>query len=410
MTPQKRCINIDWLECYCLEDLQQPLSIENLLHAGWDVEQRDYGTRIYNEMWKLKDHFGNDVLEVRRSPKSVGSTNSIMPINACHIRLSNRACYASNAIDIMRGFIAANMLTFVKIYRIDLCLDFERFDSGDDPRKFLLRYLKNKYAKINQSEGNGHFKDNWSYKEWNSLSWGKKKSPIRTKIYLKTKEIAEVHDKPYIWQAWMQAGLIDNPLSHEKVGKDGVCYQPDIWRLEFSVMSDVKNWVRIEVNGEEKHYHSIRNTLEMYDSPGKMLSMFASLQQHYFRFVKYRMGKNKYECPDKILFKWTTNEDFYKVEHPSTNAPVITENERLRRYLEKYRDTHIAEELRKAVNVILEAIEREDAGRFCLNRFSSAEIEALRLTIAQRLAGSDKDPALLYTQLIQTIKESPSLF
>lgn len=410
MTTPSRCINIDWLECYCMEDLQQPLSVDRLLQAGWDVEQRDYGTRIYNDMWKLRDHYGNEVLEVRRSPKSAGQELSIMPINACHIRLANRACYASNAVDIMRNFLAANNLLFVKIYRIDLCLDFERFDSGDDPRKFLLRYLRNKYAKINQSEGNGHFKDNWSYKDWNSLSWGKKKSPIRTKIYLKTKELADVHDKPYIWQAWFNAGLIDNPLSHEKVGSDGICYQPDIWRLEFSIMSDVKNWVRIEVNGEEKHYQSIRNTLEMYDSPGKMLSMFASLQQHYFRFVKFRMGKTKYECPDKIIFKWTPSEVFYKVEHPSTNAPAITENERLRRYLERYRLTHAAVSIHDAVNVILQAIEREDAGRYCENRWSAAEIEALRQTIAERLAGSDKDPAKLFQQVLQIVNESPKLF
>ena len=54
--------------------------------------------------------------------------------------------------------------------RIDICLDFVRFDfGGDDPQKFVRRYLKHHYAKINQGRHNVHGKDAWEGQEWNSL-------------------------------------------------------------------------------------------------------------------------------------------------------------------------------------------------------------------------------------------------
>ena len=34
----------------------------------------------------------------------------------------------------------------------DICMDFERFDEGDDPAAFLSRYLRQVYSKINQGQ------------------------------------------------------------------------------------------------------------------------------------------------------------------------------------------------------------------------------------------------------------------
>ena len=60
------------------------------------------------------------------------------------LRLSNRTCYSDNAVQIMQDFLTKYDYEFVKIFRIDICLDFERFDSGDDPNLFLHRYIRRK--------------------------------------------------------------------------------------------------------------------------------------------------------------------------------------------------------------------------------------------------------------------------
>ena len=36
------------------------------------------------------------------------------------------------------------------IARVDICMDFEKFDYGDLPRDFMRRFMENRYSKINQ--------------------------------------------------------------------------------------------------------------------------------------------------------------------------------------------------------------------------------------------------------------------
>ena len=151
-----RCINIDWLEVYALEPTQ-PRDAAYFRDAGFMVEVRPYGTRVYEQMFTLltSDYF--HYIEVRRKPAS-----SVLEFNACHIRLSNRTCYFANAVAIMRDFLETHGYTFRRISRIDLALDFERFDSGDYPDAFARRYIQGKFAKINQSNLAAHGQDRWN--------------------------------------------------------------------------------------------------------------------------------------------------------------------------------------------------------------------------------------------------------
>lgn len=400
-----RSINIDWLEVYALEDPLRPLDPEIYMERGWLAEVRDYGTRIYKQMYSVLDDRNEAFIEVRRLPKGTQQDGSILPPNACHIRLKNRFCYASTAVQIMRGFMADYNVTLQRVYRIDICMDFERFDTGDDPQRFVRRYIKGKYAKINQSELRAHGKDTWSERSWNSLSWGAAASPVSTKLYNKTLELAEAHDKPYIRQAWFLAGLITDPRDCSKYDKDGNKYKPAIWRLEFSIKSPVKNWIKVRLEGGRQKYQSYRNDLDMYDSPEKLLAMFASLQAHYFHFKRYRYGKSKYECEDKPLFRFSTENEFYKVEHPSSTIPVQNELQRLKKYLTKYRLLHYEPEIVRSCDTILEAIEKRDTARLLANPYSQIDLLALQQTIAARLAGSQQNPASLLHQFAEEIRQ-----
>lgn len=399
-----RCINIDWLEVYALEPTQ-PRDAGYFRDAGFMVEERPYGTRVYDQMFTLLTNDYYHYIEIRRAPAS-----SVLEYNACHIRLSNRTCYFQNAVAIMRDFLDVHGYTFRRISRIDLALDFERFDSGDYPEAFARRYIQGKFAKINQSNLSAHGRDRWNAREWNSLSWGSLNSPIGTKLYCKTLELEEVKDKPYIRQAWFAAGLVDDLINMTRRDREGNVYKPSIWRLEFSVRSAVKGWVRIEADGKARNYRSIRNTLQMYDTREKMLSMFASLCEHYFHFKIYQEGVNKYKCQDKQLFRFSSEDATYIVEKVATPATPDNALKSLLIKLRAYRQTHSGAELRAAADVLIRALEDDDLRRCCSSIWSRAELLALREAMSLRMKGDQRDPAALMEQLKAEIGDPRLLF
>ena len=50
--PKLRCINIDWLEVYCIEPMKLDANYYRALR--YRVVQRDYGTPMYAEMFGLQ--------------------------------------------------------------------------------------------------------------------------------------------------------------------------------------------------------------------------------------------------------------------------------------------------------------------------------------------------------------------
>lgn len=421
-----RCINIDWLELYCLEDstgIQH--DAEFFRQQGWSVEEREYGTRIYNQMFTLYGTDGLKLLEIRRSPKSArdGLNHGILDINSCHIRLVNRTCYFNDAVDQLRNFCSVYQYTIVRIARIDIALDFEYFDYGDKPSVFMERFLKGRYSKINQAQIAAHGQDMWDGRIWNSISWGEKKSDIRTRFYNKTKELREVKDKPYIRQAWKEAGLIDDWHNMTKKKEDGSVYTPDIWRVEFAVTSGKKNWFCMDWDSRGKQKkQSVRNTLSMYDTKQKLTDMFLSLADHYFHFkkVEYKArtarvtefaldavsldvnhdltGKHilqqrelqrKDRCNDKLLFRVNDSNQYYKLETVASDNQPNKQLQQLLKQLLRYRDGQYKHEIIKACNTIIEELEFSGVLNDTVSGWPKEELELIRLLIQKRVRGTE---------------------
>ena len=76
-----KILNIDWLEVYCAEPQDTPLTADYFKEQGNDVEERKYGTPIYQEMFTIKRN-GRPYIEVRRNPYSKISQGGIMLDNA----------------------------------------------------------------------------------------------------------------------------------------------------------------------------------------------------------------------------------------------------------------------------------------------------------------------------------------
>lgn len=381
-----RCVNIDWLEVYVQEDnMRFPMNAEYFRSRGYIVHERDYGTRVYAEMFTVEDKSGHSFVEVRRNPQSGSSSFTGLSELSCHLRLVNRACYSNTAVRDLAEFMILHGYIFQRIFRIDVCYDFLKFDSGDEPARFLRRYIENKFSKINQCKVRVIGDDSWASFDWESVSWGAPTSMVSTKMYNKTKELkASGNKKPWIVQAWFESHLVNDPLN-----------LPDVWRIEFSLRSSARNWIVIE-DADAKHAKkkAIPHTLDLFDGRDRLWQRFEELAHHYFQFrhVEYldsvnskgeRNLKRKDVCREKRLFNFNLNRTFYKVNGLARESLPNNEETILRNHLEKYRENHYDADIRKAIDIILNQLDRNRLSRLTVNGWAH-EIDAIRLAIATR--------------------------
>lgn len=386
-----RCVNLDWLEVHAREPNGEPRNAYYFGSCGYEVREREYGTRVYREMFTIFAPNFEPLLEVRRNPASAG-LSGIHDENECHIRLCNRTCYFDNAANFLQTFLQKHGYSDVRISRVDICLDFVQFDKGDIPAAFVRRYFAHRYAKINQGRISGHGSDNWSGQEWNSLSWGSKCSAVTTKLYNKTMELYDAKldsfAKPYIREAWFKCGIIDDITRCTKNGE-----KVDVWRVEFSLRSAVKNWVPINLNGNDKVFQSLKNTLDVYDGRDKILVMFASLAHHYFHFKKFDPDKRKDRCADKVLFDFSTKQYVYKVgKNDTALGSGKTFKAQYNRLIEKilaYQNTHNGAELHKACDVLISALREDNLRAELANPWRHEELEFLKKLLYVRTANRD---------------------
>lgn len=352
---------------------------------GYIVHEREYGTRVYNEMFTIEDQHGHAFIEVRRNPQSGSSSFTGLSELSCHLRLVNRACYANNPVRDMAEFMIKHDYIFQRIFRLDLCYDFIRFDSGDDPARFLRRYIENKFSKVNQCKVRVIGDDSWASFDWESVSWGAPTSMVGTKMYNKTKELKATGDKkPWIKQAWFESGLVNDPLN-----------LPDVWRIEFSMHSSARNWIVIE-DADSKHNkkRAVPHTLEMFDGRDRLWERFEEMAHHYFqfRYVEYldkvnsdgeRNLKRKDVCREKRLFNYNLNRTFYKIEGVAVECKPDKDDDILRRRLTLYREKHADPDLRRAIDILLNNLNRERLRQITAHGYA-AEIDQIRLAIATR--------------------------
>lgn len=398
-----RCVNLDWLEISAEEsNSRYPCDADYFRSRGFIVHERDYGTRVWGEVFTIEDENGHDWIEVRRRPPSGASEFKGLNEYSCRLRVVNAQLYVKDCVQRFRDFLATNDYIFKRIFRIDIAYDFEYFDSKDLPARFARRYLECKYRKINQCKMNGYANDTWTAFEWESLSWGSPHSMVSTKLYNKTKEIETVSKhKVYIPYSWFVCGLIDDPINLTKVDSDGKLYKPEIWRLEFSMRSQAERWLVIEdQSGKRVKKKAIPHTLDMFDAPDKIWQRFQDLAFHYFRFKKYVPDKRKDLCPDKVLFHWDADHEWKQLDMALRPARPDNDLQILVRHLKRYQIRTSNMKVREAIDVILDALRMVDLRRFTPRQLF-VETNALRQTLSIRL----KHPEVDVIETFETIKQ-----
>lgn len=393
----KRCVNIDWLEVHAREPVGQPHNAEYFRALGMEVQEREYGTRVYREMFTIYGSDGLPAIEVRRNPASSG-LNGIHDAEETHIRLVNRICYYDDCAEKLDFFLKNNHYTDVRISRIDICLDFVRFDFGDDPARFIRRYLKHKYAKINQGNICAHGNDAWEGQDWNSLKWGSPISIVSTKMYNKTMELKDTKNKtfskPYIRQAWLLCGFIDD-MQHVTLQGQEV----NVWRVEFTIKSAKSNWAPIELDGKPNKKYSLRNTLDVYKGRDNLLTAFASLSRHYFRFKKYKKGVRKDRCEDKKLFDFTGVQQVYKLTSEKTicgdGNKELQRFNRLLLLLQQYDMTKWTGKAKEACQTLINALKEDNINADLAKPWDARDRAILRAMFVKRILQSDWDSCII---------------
>ena len=442
--PDSRCINIDWLEVYVLEDRDRfPCNADYFRKSGYFVTERDYGTRQYNEAFTIEDDHGDPWIEVRRNPKSGDSDYTGYVPESCNLRLVNRYCYSPTAVKDFTEFLLKHGYIFKHIFRIDLCYDFIKFDSGDDPETFAKRYINGTYRKINQAKIAVFGDDKWGGFEWQSLKWGNEKSMVSTKLYDKTLELqANKMDKTYIKYAWWNDGLINHPIEMYVLDKDGNKTYPHVWRIEFSMKSKARNWLVIEWQGGKKvKKKAIAHRLDMFDTKEKMWERFEELAYHYFRF-KHKEYKNvekfmtqgkvlnkkgvvwlqpdlvnsevtlelrrKYDCRDKKLFDFNMAREFHQLDQLPRPVKKSHDDAILRRRVQRYQETHIDPEIRKACQILLDNLSRDQWLTLTENN-THKEYDILQRVLSLKMNNDERSVCEIVAEL-QELIDAGSLF
>lgn len=297
-----RCVNLDWLEVYCWEPSLPNGFGKNdasrLAEKGWYVTSRGYGTPLYEEVLFVSTHDAKEltIFEIRRKPRTDGNGNCLVPLPSCHIRLTNMFLYTEFPIVGLCNFLLQMAYEFKQIKRVDIALDFNYFDTGENPLHVLNAYIQGKLSKINQTNVGAHGADRWDGRFWNSVKWGSPSSNINVKLYNKTLEMKQTKPKYYIQDAWKSAGLkTDIP----------------VWRVEFSIKAGSKGFI----NTKTQEFHKMQ--LSQISTRSKLLFIFHSLCSKYFHFKYFELNedgkpKRKDRCRDKVLFNISLNEQIYQ--------------------------------------------------------------------------------------------------
>lgn len=274
-------ISIDWLQLY-LHDSNEPninLGIRYNLLQNYEFELLPYSSRQFKQVWNVYDMDGDLYAVIQRQPFS-----NIISRDGAIIKLANRELYKSNMTEKLMLFLSRYGFTIKSISRLDVCFDSTRLHGQLTHKKLIHGVQQGRYLKNNQGQAKWNFEVITASNkplECNSCSFGSASSPVKAKMYNKTKEMNEVKDKPYIREIWVLNGL------------DTEC---DVWRIEISIKADMTNVVKLST-GE-----TFRLSLELLKQQSDIQDIFYTYAQKYFAF-KINDGKaNKSRMKDLQIF------------------------------------------------------------------------------------------------------------
>lgn len=260
-------ISIDWLSLYC--DFS-----EYEIRNNYDVNVMPYSTRqfkVIEEVIKDKEV----IATIQRVPVS-----SVIKENTGIVKFNNRILYQRNAIEYVKEFLRRFKIKVINISRIDICADFNSFQTYENPHDFITDFVSGSILKNGRCDFSLSGEHAYS-NVFNYFRVGKKTSDVVVYLYNKSKEMKDVKFKHYIHNKWVRNGLD---------------VKKNVWRLEVSISGRGREFI-------EKDTGEIREiTLDSIYSPEGVAELFHIFINHYFNFKQNDGTKNKSRMKDVQLF------------------------------------------------------------------------------------------------------------
>lgn len=187
-----------------------------------------------------------------------------------------------------------------------------------------------------------------------------------------------------------------------------------VWRVEFSLKSAAKGWCPIELDGKPNHKYSLRNTLDMYKGRDRLLTIFASLSKHYFRFKKYKSGVRKDRCEDKKLFDFTSIQTTYKLDVTERicgdGNKDLTRFNRLLQLLTAYDMSKFSGKEKEAAEILINALKEDKMFADLARPSNQTDRAIMRAKFLQFIYTRVNDPIRVSEIIKQTLKICPNVW
>lgn len=228
----KFCYSIDWLTFNIkLKDINNPFIRDEGIYA----EEREQGTNIFK---RVKDFYNTRdelIFTIVFQPHS-----KIIKQDFGQLQIANKWLYVGNLSKLVYKIFFQSNFELVNISRIDLCTDFFNFVDTYKPLSFIQDVAKGNVIKVNPSSVNFWGKTGDYTIDYHAMNIGERESTFNFKLYNKTKELEEKHEKGYIKTKWYK-----KLQGYEELIK--MKETPTIWRLEVSI----KDWNKIKIDGKK---------------------------------------------------------------------------------------------------------------------------------------------------------------
>lgn len=319
---EKYCISVDWLQVYCLNNLSDVPQSGYGLCRYFTSEKLDRVTPLWTEVYTIK-YDGLEVAEYCRFPRS-----SAMDAKGCTIKLHNRILYSAQFIELLKQVIAFLDVQYVGVTRLDLCYDCNWLHGHRSVHDFLFQYF------VHAPYCSGHIIRNGSRRVQinatrtisgattiSAMRWGSKSSAVGVYCYNKSLELLEVHDKPWIREAWDCAGLVnsydakgwDNLDDRDKQkyirdGKSEGYIVTPVWRFEISIKSEGKDIINLNTG---QLFRIDLSYLTTQDYIEKLFYVYAS------KYLDFRESTGQSEIrnyPKMCIFEVTGNTELKPIK------------------------------------------------------------------------------------------------
>lgn len=255
LTKPAPLLHLDWIQVH----VKWVNKLEPVFHRSYNVKRLQFGTRHFKVVEEIY------ILNKRIATVTSKPHSNILDEDSLIIKFDNWVCYAVNFRKIVSEFLALNKFEFVSFSRLDFCADFNLFDNGMLPDKFIKKYIYRKLLRLGKTPNVAHhFKQGKKEHIEKGLKFGSNLSECTAYIYNKSLQMATEIWKPWIFQSWIKHGLDTTK---------------DIYRLEFSIKSGGKLIANTET-GELDLFMSLKVIEYEY-----IYKCFYKLYERYFTFV-----------------------------------------------------------------------------------------------------------------------------